>query len=181
MIFQKNVILRDGSSCLIRSLDGKDGEETLRIFNLTHGQTENLLTYPEETTFTPEQEAEYLQGLADSDNGVELGAFVDGVLAGTAGINPVSNKIKMKHRAEFGIALDQAYWGRGIGRALTEACIACAKQAGYIQLELDVVADNESALNLYQNVGFIEYGRNPKAFRTRSGAWQEMVLMRLEL
>ena len=34
------------------------------------------------------------------------------------------------------------YWGIGIGSALTEACIKCAKEAGYIQLELNVVADN---------------------------------------
>ena len=63
----------------------------------------------------------------------------------------------------------------------TEACIACARDAGYTQLELDVVADNAAALALYQSLGFTEYGRNPKGFRSRSGAWQALVLMRLEL
>ena len=46
---------------------------------------------------------------------------------------------------------------------------------------LDVVAENTAARMLYERVGFTEYGRNPRGFRTRSGAWQELILMRLEL
>jgi L-amino acid N-acyltransferase YncA len=34
---------------------------------------------------------------------------------------------------------------------------------------------------LYRSVGFEEYGRNPKGFRSRVSGWQELVLMRLEL
>lgn len=60
------------------------------------------------------------------------------------------------------------------------ACIECAKKVGYLQLELEVVADNASAVRLYESVGFREFGRNPRGFRARSG-WQELVLMRLEL
>ena len=77
--------------------------------------------------------------------------------------------------------MDKAYWGLGIGRALTEACIECAGAAGYVQLELEAVAENKSALALYRSVGFQEYGRNPKGFRSRLTGWQELVLMRLEL
>ena len=64
---------------------------------------------------------------------------------------------------------------------MTEACIECAKEAGYVQLELDVVAENQPAVRLYKSVGFKEYGRNPKGFRSRYTGWQELVLMRLEL
>ena len=77
--------------------------------------------------------------------------------------------------------MDKAYWGLGIGRALTEACIECAKKAGYDQLELEVVAENKSALALYESVGFVEYGINPKGFRSRFTGWQEVVLMRLDM
>lgn len=70
---------------------------------------------------------------------------------------------------------------RGIGRALMEACLECAKQMGYVQAELEVVADNASAIGLYRSLGFVEFGRNPLAFRSRTSGWQEVVLMRLEL
>lgn len=71
--------------------------------------------------------------------------------------------------------------GQGIGYALTAACIDCARQAGYLQLELDVVADNARAIALYKKLGFVEYGRNPRGFRKRNGDYQELVYMRVEL
>ena len=49
------------------------------------------------------------------------------------------------------------------------------------QLELEVVRENSRAIALYQAVGFAEYGRNPRGFRSRSAGWQELVLMRKEL
>ena len=67
------------------------------------------------------------------------------------------------------------------GAALTGACIDCAKEAGFRQLELEVVGENETAVRLYKKYGFVEYGRNPRGFLTRDGRWQELVLMRLEL
>ena len=96
-------------------------------------------------------------------------------------IERIGAKEKVRRRAEFGISVDQAHWGLGVGRALTEACIACAKQAGYAQLELNAVAENKRALSLYESVGFVEYGRNPRGFHSRLTGWQELVLMRLEL
>ena len=64
---------------------------------------------------------------------------------------------------------------------MTEACIRCAREAGYTQLELTVVADNERAVALYEKAGFVEYGRNPRGFRSRTAGFQELVFMRLEL
>ena len=69
----------------------------------------------------------------------------------------------------------------GIGRVLMEASIDCARQAGYTQLELEVVADNERAVSLYRCAGFEEYGRNPRGYRSTSVGYQELVYMRLEL
>ena len=43
------------------------------------------------------------------------------------------------------------------------------------------MADNAKALDLYKSVGFVEYGRNPKGFRSRYTGWQALVYMRREL
>ena len=93
----------------------------------------------------------------------------------------IRDKAKIRHRAGFGIGVNEAYWGLGIGRALTEACIDCAKAAGYRQLELDVLADNANALALYRSLGFVDYGRNPRGINLRTSGYHELVLMRLEL
>ena len=177
---RKEIILKDGAKCLLRGAGEADAAEVLRTFDLTHAETDYLLTYPEENSFAVQEEAEFLKARSESKNAIEIAAFVDGRIAGTAGFEPVGDQEKLHHRADFGIAIEKAYWGRGIGKALTLACIECAKRAGYLQIELEVVAENASAVRLYESVGFQECGRNPRGFRARSG-WQTLILMRLEL
>ena len=181
MKYSATLILKDNRVCTIRNGTEQDAEQVLRNFIQTHGETDFLTTYPEETSFTIDREREYLKKKADSEREAELVAVVNGEIVGTAGVDQIRAAEKTMHRASFGISIAKAWWGLGIGRALTEGCIRCAKAAGYIQLELEAVAANERALALYQRVGFIEYGRNPKGFRSRQNGWQELVLMRLEL
>lgn len=64
---------------------------------------------------------------------------------------------------------------------MTEASIECAKKAGYSQMELDVVKDNERAVRLYKSLGFTEYGENERGFKNREGEYQSVVLMKLNL
>ena len=181
MNYHKTITLKDGRTCVLRNGTAEDGQALLDIFNLTHAQTDYLLTYPEESTQTAQQEADYLAQKAQSADEIEILAEMDGTIIGSAGIDCVARKEKIRYRAEFGISVDRAYWGLGVGRALTKACIECARAAGYVQLELEAVAENKAALALYKSVGFVEYGRNPKGFRSRKTRWQELVLMRLEL
>lgn len=181
MEYFETITLKDGRECILRNGTKQDGQAAVDNFCLTHEQTDFLLSYPEENSFTAEQEADFLQKKTESADEIEILAEVDGMIAGMAGIERIGSKEKIRHRAEFGISIDRAFWGLGIGRALTKACIECAKKAGYAQLELDAVAENRNALALYESEGFTEYGRNPRGFRSRLTGWQEIVLMRLEL
>lgn len=181
MEYNKTITLRDGRTCTLRNAAESDGKAVLDIFILTHEQTDNLLSYPDESDITAEQEGEYLKRKAESPREIEILAEVDGIIAGLAGIESVGSKYKVCHRADFGISIDQTYWGLGIGRALTEACIENAGKAGYEQLELNVVADNIRAIDMYKKAGFVEFGRNPKGFRSRLSGYQELVYMRLDL
>ena len=142
MKYSKTVVLKDGRTCIIRNGTRQDAQGVWDNFVLTHGETEYLTTYPEEVTFTLEQEEAYLKQKEESDRDAALLAEVDGKVVGTAGVDSLNAAEKTRHRAHFGISIAKAWWGLGIGRALTEACIECAREAGYLQLELEVVADN---------------------------------------
>ena len=154
MRFEKTLPLRDGRTLRIRNAEPADAQALLELIILTHSQTDYLLAYPDERRFTPEQEAEYLKGMLESDREIMLLAEID---------------------------VDEAFWGLGIGKALMEAVIACAKLFHYTQLELSVVADNERAVSMYHKLGFVEFGRNPKGFLSRFSGYQTLVEMRLEL
>ena len=108
-------------------------------------------------------------------------AVVNDKIVATAGISAVGNKYKVRHRAEFGINVVKEYWGLGIGKAMMKACVQCAKNAGYQQLELEVVADNQRAFHMYKSIGFVEFGRNPLGFISKYSGPQELVYMRMVL
>lgn len=181
MKYDKTIALKSGKNCRIRNGIESDGQAVFDCFNLTHGETDYLLSYSEENSYDPEKEGVFLKQKTESENEVELVAEIDGKIVGTAGIEAVGAKYKVRHRAELGISVAKEFWGLGIGRALIAACIECARSAGYIQLELNVVAENERAISLYKALGFSEYGRNPKGFNSRTAGFQELVYMRLEL
>lgn len=180
MNFLENVVLRNGKKCLIRNTTGNDAQEVYDVFLLTHEQTDFLSSYRDETTFDVAFEEKFLSDLESAEKEVYLCAVVDGRIVGTASVFSIGAN-KIKHRAEFGIAIEKDCWGIGIGQALTEACIECSKNAGYAQLELEVVSDNVNAITLYKRMGFVEFGRNPRGFQSRYAGWQELISMRLEL
>ena len=166
MLYYREISLKDQRKCLLKNAERADAAAFLHYFTQAHAETDFLTTYADEGTHSVEDMEE---------------RFVDGILVGSAGNHALSTREKLRHRADFGISILREYWGQGIGAALTGACIDCAKEAGFRQLELEVVGDNENAVRLYKRYGFVEYGRNPRGFLTRDGRWQELVLMRLEL
>lgn len=181
MKYDQRVTLKDGRVAVLRNGTAADGSAVFEVFNQTHEETDYLLSYPDENSFDAAQEGAFLEEKTLRGNEIEIIAIVDGQVAGTAGIEAIGSKYKLRHRADFGISVLKTYWGLGVGRALLRACIDCAREAGYSQLELNVVADNASAIALYASEGFVEYGRNPLGFRSRRSGYQELVYMRLEL
>ena len=87
MEYKRTILLKDGRTCILRNAEEQDGEAVLANFLLTHGQTDYLTTYPEEATFTTEQEKAYLRKKMENVREIELVAEVDGVITGTAGVD----------------------------------------------------------------------------------------------
>ena len=173
--------LKGGAELLVRNAVASDARALRDIMQRTHAETDYLLSYPDEQGSDDEQEARSLAETERSDNEVELVAVLDGRIVGSAGVTAVGSRRKVLHRARFGISILTEYWGLGIGRVLMESCIDSARRAGYAQLELEVVADNQRAVSLYRRAGFEECGRNPRGYRSASSGYQELVHMRLEL
>ena len=130
MRFSQKILLKNGKEALLRNGDSADGLPVFETFNATHAETDYLLSYPDENSFDPEQEAKFLEEKTNSPDEIEIIAVVDGKVVGTAGIEAVGRKHKVRHRAELGIGILKEYWGLGLGKALTKACIQCAKEAG---------------------------------------------------
>ena len=55
MRYNRTIILKNKKQCLIRNCKAADANAVHDNFNLTHGQTEFLLSYPDENSFDVEQ------------------------------------------------------------------------------------------------------------------------------
>lgn len=114
---------------------------------------------------TPEAWRKRLEGNDPSYDYV-LVAEVDGKVVGNLGLHR-SRRPRNVHVATLGISVHDAYQGRGIGRALMAAAIDAADRwLNILRIELEVYADNERAIKLYESLGFVVEGRKRmNAFR----------------
>ena len=61
MKYYQEIKLKNGKTAILRNGVGKDGQAVLDIFNLTHEETDFLLSYPDENSFTADGEADFLK------------------------------------------------------------------------------------------------------------------------
>jgi len=174
---EKKVELKDGTICILRSPNEQDAEAMIEYLKITSGETPYMVRYPEEVKLTLEEEKELLKNSLSSKENVMIAAFVDGELAGNAGINCVRNHIKLKHRAVFGIAIKEKYWNKGIGNALMKEILSTAKEMGYEQLELGVFSGNTKAMSLYKKYGFEVWGSVKNACKLKDGTYFDEIIM----
>jgi ribosomal protein S18 acetylase RimI-like enzyme len=70
------------------------------------------------------------------------------------------------HVANCAYVTDMALRGRGIARRLAEHSLEEARRRGFLAMQFNfVVASNESAVHLWQSLGFVTVGRLPGAFQ----------------
>ena len=105
-----------------------------------------------------------------------LVAVIDGKVVGSAGLHPAENR-RRAHTASIGMAVHDAYTGRGAGRALMRALIDQADLwLNYRRLELTVWTDNERAIALYEGFGFEREGIL-RDYAWRNGAYVDALAM----
>ncbi|OOM80109.1 GNAT family N-acetyltransferase [Clostridium sp. BL-8] len=174
---EKEIELKDGTTCILRSPNEDDAEEMIKYLKMTSEETHFMVRYPEEINITIDKEIELLKESLNSSTDMMIAAFINNKLTGNVGINCVRNHIKLKHRAVFGISIKEEYWNNGIGNALIKEVIEQARQMGYEQIELGVFSDNEKAKNLYKKYGFEDWGNVKNAYKLKDGTYRDEIIM----
>jgi ribosomal protein S18 acetylase RimI-like enzyme len=84
------------------------------------------------------------------------------------------------HIANASYAVDPAFRGQGVGRAMVADCIARAKSHGFTGLQFNaVVAHNLPAVALYLKLGFRVVGTVRNGFRLKDGGYQDTLVFLL--
>lgn len=92
-------------------------------------------------------------------------------------IETFPNRPRRRHVGRIGISVSEAWQGKGVGKELMQAGIDLAdKWLNLLRIELEVYADNEAAIRLYEGFGFEREGvMRQHAFR--DGRYIDSIMM----
>lgn len=182
MIFnEKQINLKNGTECILRSPGPEDAEGILLNLKITSDETGFMARYPEEIIMTLKAEKDFLAAQQRNPKSMMIAALIDGKIIANAGISCVQDNIKYQHRAVFGISIQKEYWNLGLGTTIMSELIIWAKKMGYEQIELEVVCDNTRAVVLYEKLGFKIYGTRKNSFKYKDGTYAAEFLMVLPI
>lgn len=106
-----------------------------------------------------------------------LGVFEDDNLIGIAGFYR-HEPIKIFHKGTvWSVFVKPEYQGKGFGRKLMEETLREAWEMNDLEaILIGVSSNNPTAINLYRNLGFEDYGREPNCLK-HNGEYVDEILM----
>lgn len=170
---------REEIEITIREAIPEDAQQIAAVLQQVGKETPYLVMDGTGAAIKPEELAENLADLYESENNVLMVAIIDDQIVGTASVS-ASGKKRMEHLGEVGISVLKEYWGFGLGRAMMDALIEWAQEGQIIRrLELTVQERNQRAIQLYEKVGFSTEAIMPRGAKTDNEEFLDVRLMSL--
>lgn len=169
------------SELTIRKATTDDAENILKYLNQIGGESDNLLFGENGFSGTSiEKEAEFIEAINKSDRNVMLIGLMEEEIVAIGSLQGFSRK-RVEHRGSIAITVKKKYWHQGIGTKMMNELISIGKNiAGMTVFQLEVKADNENAIKLYEKLGFKQIGIYEKFFKI-DDTYYDSYLMNLYL
>ena len=133
----------------IRPIGPEDAEGAAALRRMP-GVFENTLGLPSYRTADSEA---FIAGLGPDDHNF-VAVLEDGTVIGSAGLTVCSNP-RMRHVGTLGMLVHTDFQNQGIGTALMKTVLELADNwLMLVRVELEVFADNQRAIHLYEKFGF---------------------------
>jgi RimJ/RimL family protein N-acetyltransferase len=173
----RNLTAKSGQRFVIRTAEPCDAAAMLAYIRAVAAETEFFVLEPDEFPATEEQERQWIQEHLDHPCQIVLLAEVSGSVIGNVGFESGPHR-RIAHRGNLGISVAKEWRGESVGTALLRTLLEWAKENPIIEkVGLEVSSTNEGAIRLYQKLGFVEAGRNPKEVKLGPGKYVDSVVM----
>ena len=170
-----------GRTVILRNARPEDSAALIEYLRTTSAETPYLIREPEEITITKRNEEKFIQEKIDAERELMLVAFIDGKHIGNCSLMSIAPYKRYCHRCDVAIALYKEYCGCGIGKAMLNTVLDVAKNIGYEQAELEVMAENKDAIAMYEKLGFEKFGTFPDNMKYADGSYMDAYWMMKKL
>ena len=167
------------SEPIIRATTADDATQVLALYRAAAGGSGGLARRPEEMDLA------YVEGFLAKAHagGVSLGAWIDGRLSGEIHASRIGPDQFAHVLSDLTVAVDPAWQGKGVGRALFAALFAAARELSPTVTRIELMAreGNIDAIRLYERLGFVMEGRFVQRVRMPDGRLEDDIAMGLLL
>ncbi len=175
---------KNGKKIVLRALRWDDLDNCVRFINSLVGERTSVsdLGIIADRKQTREEESEWLaRTLMEVESGgvVSVCAEVNGRMVGNGEVTRGRYSDTREHGV-LGISVLRKYRGFGIGSMMMRTLVRESRRAGLKSLQLEVFANNATAIHVYEKSGFQQAGRIPKKIH-RGSRFFDIVLMTAQL
>lgn len=134
---------------------------------VTQENPDTLATPIEGHSLSMEDQEKSINSVGAEDLGLVV--EVDGKIIGLLNLFQLNRK-KFEHVCQFGISIQEAYSGHGIGSDLIRRAIEHAEQSDILEkIILDVFSNNTDAIRFYEKLGFVKEGHQVRQVKLEDG------------
>lgn len=162
---------------LIRPAKPDDAEALIAHAESVMAENIYSLTEPGEFQMPIAQEREWIRRQNENPNYFLRVAEVSGALVGMIHLSN-GHRRRIAHTSEFGMSVSRPFRNQGIGRLLIQSLLDWARENTTIEkISLKVHGDNDRAIHLYKNLGFVEEGCLKKEIKYGPNQYVDVLIL----
>ncbi len=174
---------KNGEPVILRSIRWEDLDAAVKFINELVSEREEdpdlgIITDKKQSR---DSEAEWLAERlveVEGGNAVHVVAEVNGELVANAHVSRGKSSDEY-HHGILGISVSKKYRNLGIGLEVMKTLVDECRKKDFKTIELEVFANNETAIHVYERAGFKQVGKIPKKI-CRNGRFIDAVVMTIE-
>lgn len=175
----KIIVLKDGSKLILTNTKEDSAEELLNYFNTIFAETDNHVFGEGDFNFTVEKIKMKITGAKESMDSIMVIGKINGRIVSYGEFNSLGRR-RICHNGSLSISVKKEFWHKGIATAMMKELIDFAKDNNIRNINIEVKADNNRALRLYEQFGFKVIGIHKNVYKVNQNYFDE-VLMDLNL